>query len=65
MIMSIQGEILMSEKRYVKPCMTNLPKELGERIFKQMDAAIVDRKKLKKESEDFEKRALDAREKNK
>ncbi|MBQ6492527.1 MAG: hypothetical protein IJI92_01475 [Erysipelotrichaceae bacterium] len=55
----------MSEIRYGKPSMTNLPYELGKSIFEEMDnSPRVDREAIRKEAEAFEKKVIEERKKN-
>lgn len=54
----------MSEKRYGKPNMNNLPYELGKAIFEEMDNSIpVDQEKMEKEVRRLEERMLEGRNK--
>lgn len=54
----------MSEKRYGKPNMNNLPYELGKAIFEEMDNSIpVDQEKMEKEVRCLEERMLEGRNK--
>lgn len=55
----------MSNIRYGKPSMTNLPYELGKAIFEEIDnSKPVDKIKRKKEANDFIKRVLEERKRN-
>lgn len=50
--------------RYGKPCMTNLPPELGARIFKQiLNSPVPDREKMRAESRRLVEEIVKAREK--
>ena len=49
--------------RYRKPCMTNLPKELGVSIFKQiLSSPVPDREKMREETQRLIKENVKARE---
>ena len=55
----------MSEKRYGKPSMTNLPYELGKSIFEEMDnSPRVDKEAIRKEVEEFKKKVIEERKRN-
>lgn len=51
----------MSEYNYARPCLTNLPKELGEKIFKQMDKAVPDLKAINEKSLELKLKMVKAR----
>ena len=54
----------MSDIRYGKPNMNNLPYELGKSIFEEiLNSPKVDRKNRKKESLELEKQMIEARKK--
>ena len=54
----------MSNIRYGKPNMNNLPYELGKSIFEEMDnSPKVDRQERKKEALELQKKMMDARRK--
>lgn len=54
----------MSEIRYGKPSMNNLPYELGKAIFQQIiNSPKIDREKRKKEALELEKKMIEARKK--
>ncbi len=51
----VAGGMIMAEKRYGKPSMTNLPYELGKRIFEEMEnSPRVDREAMKKRADKME-----------
>ena len=52
----------MSEIRYGKPSMTNLPYELGKSIFDEiMNSKPVDRQAMRREADELEKQIIEAR----
>ncbi|MBR5341367.1 MAG: hypothetical protein IK151_05525 [Erysipelotrichaceae bacterium] len=52
----------MSEIRYGKPNMNNLPYELGKAIFEEIrNSPRVDREAIRKEVEEFKKRVIEER----
>lgn len=54
----------MSDIRYGKPNMNNLPYELGKSIFEEiLNSPKVDRENRKKESLELEKQMIEARKK--
>ena len=54
----------MSNIRYGKPNMNNLPYELGKSIFEEMDKSPkVDRQKRKEEALELQKKMMEARRK--
>ena len=54
----------MSEIRYGKPNMNNLPYELGKAIFEEMDnSPKVDREALRKEADELERYIIETRRK--
>ena len=54
----------MSNTRYVKPNLNNLPYELGKSIFEEMDnSPKIDRQERKKEALELQKKMMDARRK--
>lgn len=58
----------MNEYNYAKPCLTNLPYDLGKKIFEQMDKAVPDIQKIEEESLKLKLKMVKARkreEKNK
>ncbi len=54
---------IMGNIKYGKPIMTNLPKELGKRIFEQMDKSTPDREEMERKSLEFKLKVLNARKK--
>ena len=53
-------------QKYGKPNMTNMPKEIGIKIFKEiLNSPIPDRKKLMEEADELEKKMKDERNKRK
>ena len=54
----------MSEIRYGKPNMNNLPYELGKEIFEEiLNSKPVDKEARHRKVEEFKKKAIEAREK--
>ena len=52
----------MSDIRYGKPSMTNLPYELGKSIFDEiMNSKPVDRQAMRREADELEKQIIEAR----
>ena len=53
-------------QKYGKPNLTNMPKEIGIKIFKEiLNSPVPDRKKLMEEADELEKKMKDERNKRK